>query len=91
MNKHISEAKRLKAEIAILKADLERHEGFIKAELTARGRETYECGKDDKRITVSWKEISKKRLDQKRLKAEQPEIVEAYTVQATEKRFSMRH
>lgn len=91
MNKHITEAVRIKAEMAILKAELEGHEDFIKAELTARGKESYECGKNDNRITVTWKEITKKRLDQKRLKAELPEIAEAYTVQATEKRFNMRH
>ena len=91
MNKHISEAMRIKAEIAILKADLEKHTDKIKEELESRGVEAYQCGKDDNRITVSYKEIHKKRLDQKRLKEEQPEIVAAYMVEAQEKRFTMHH
>lgn len=91
LNKHIIEAMRLKNEIATLKAQLERHTDTIKEELTDRGLEAYQCGKDDSRVTVAYKEIKKNRLDQKALKAEMPDIVKAYTVEATERRFTMHH
>lgn len=91
MNKHISEAMRIKAQIQMLKAELESHQDFIKGELEARGREAYTYGKDLDRITVTWKEYSKKRLDQKKLKEERPEIVAEYMIEAVEKRFTMRH
>lgn len=91
MNKHISEAMRIKAEIQILKAELEAHQDFIKGELEARDKTAYTYGKDLGSITVTWKERKTKRLDQKRLKDERPEIAAAYTVEKVEKHFNMRH
>lgn len=91
MNKHITEAMRIKAEIQMLKAELEAHQDFIKGELEARDKTAYTYGKDLDRITVTWKEYSKKRLDQKKLKEERPEIVAEYMIEAKEKRFTMRH
>ena len=91
MNKHINEAMRIKAEIAILKAELESHQDFIKGELEERGKDSYTYGKDLDSVTVTWKEYTKKRLDQKKLKEDHPKIAAAYMVEATEKRFNMRH
>ena len=85
MNKHITEAMKLKAEIVALKAELDKHTDRIKEELAARGVEAYQCNQ----VTVSYKEISKKRLDQKKLKAELPDIAAAYMVEGTEMRFTM--
>ena len=66
MNKHITEAMRIKAEMAILKAELDKHTDFIKAELDARDKTSYTYGKDLDSITVTWKERKTKRLDQKK-------------------------
>ena len=91
LNKHITEAMRIKGEIAILKAQLDTHTDKIKEEMTERDITAYQYGKDDNRVTVSYKAITKNRLDQKALKAAMPDIVKAYTVEATEKRFTMHH
>ena len=85
-NRHINEAMRIKAEINTLKAELEKHTDKIKEELTERGLEAYECGGGK----VTYKEVKKSRLDQKKLKADLPDIVAAYTVQGTEMRLTMR-
>lgn len=86
-NKHINEAAKIKAEIAALKAELEKHTDFIKEEMTARELETYKCGKN----SVVFKEIIKKRLDQKSLKEALPEIVKQFTIDAPEKRLTINH
>lgn len=88
---HIKEAMELKAQIAMLKAQLDAHTDKIKDEMTARGIDHFQHGKADNKITVDYKEVAKSRLDQKRFKADMPELAEQYTIKTTEMRFTMKH
>jgi predicted phage-related endonuclease len=48
-----------------------------------------ELGSVNGEIAASWKAVETSRLDQKRLKEERPEVVEAYSSVSLSRRFSL--
>ena len=85
---------KLRAQIEILrmvkkkKADLKLLEDNAKAAIQHELGE-HEIGELDGRIAVTWKHFKKRKFQQAKLKEDHPEIAEAYTELAEERRFEV--
>jgi len=82
----IDEAKQLKQQAKDISAAVKRTELQIKEQMADCSTMEDEAGK----ILATWKERRSKRLDTKRLKAEQPEIYDQYAVESTSRTFLIK-
>lgn len=69
-----------------LEAEIEAKKDLIKEAMTEQGVDELK-GSSWK---VTWKEVSSSRVDTKRLKAELPDVAEAYTTQSRCRRFILK-
>lgn len=80
MNKHMKESLALKAQIEALQKEKDKHDDAIKAELLARGEDTYEHG-DHK---VTYKTIVSTTFDRERFEEDHPGEYAKYKTKVSE-------
>lgn len=84
ISKTIQDLVAKKEEKKAVEAECDRLENVIKAHMGV-----YEEGSDDKYL-ITWKNRTANRIDSKRLKAEQPQIYDAYTNESTARYFLVK-
>lgn len=75
-------------EIKALEEELKKQKALAENKLKAILGDN-EGGQSSTGFSVNWKSVNSNRLDTARLKAEHPEIIEQYSIQATSRRFSI--
>ena len=75
-------------EIKALEEELKKQKALAENKLKAILGDN-EGGQSYAGFSVNWKSVNSNRLDTARLKAEHPEIIEQYSIQATSRRFSI--
>lgn len=85
LNKKVTELKELEQYMKEVEAEIEAIKDEIKAEMTNRNTDEMTSGV----FTIRWKEVTSKRFDSKRFKAEHEEMYEAYQKESKSKRFTI--
>ena len=75
-------------EIKKLEDELKQHKSLIENKLKSILGEN-ESGQSAAGFSVHWKTVNSNKLDTTKLKAEHPEIIDAYSIQSTFRRFSI--